>query len=301
MNILFSVDENYVKYLEVNVFQILRHNPDSSINFYIFHRDIPEQRWSGLESLKKIYTRFDYHPIQVPSGIFENLPTGTGLTAHITQETYFRFALNLLPSKVKKILYMDVDIHVRGSLKELWDKEVATIAGVADPFAENLDIERPPLFPEFLWRKRFNIFRTKHTRRIGMSRENRYINCGILLINRDSMPDNLLQGLLELVSELESKGSLRMGDQDAINVYFEGRIDYLDSRFNLQTNHVIGGHYLKDEVAIVHFTGPDKPWHFDPLSYPEGPAFERERYEFKREWNEDLKNFYQLTGNKRQD
>jgi lipopolysaccharide biosynthesis glycosyltransferase len=49
-------------------------------------------------------------------------------------------------------------------------------------------------------------------------------------------------------------------DQPLLNVVFADRINWLDRRYNASDLYDLG---VPADVRVMHFTGPNKPWHDD--------------------------------------
>ncbi len=103
---------------------VLRLGYNDRVNFYIFTEGLSDNSICNLQKLvdgtsntisvkvvdKELIKRFP-------------LPKGEGLS-HISVATYFRlFSTELLP-ELDKAIYLDCDILVRGSLKELWNMDM---------------------------------------------------------------------------------------------------------------------------------------------------------------------------------
>jgi UDP-glucose:(galactosyl)LPS alpha-1,2-glucosyltransferase len=60
------------------------------------------------------------------------------MRGHISVSTYFRLCLDkLMPTNVSRAIYLDSDILIRGSLRELWAVDLGenVLAAVSDPLA----------------------------------------------------------------------------------------------------------------------------------------------------------------------
>ncbi len=122
MNIILACDDRFVPFCSVVISSTVRYN--DRVNFYIFTEGLSDNSICNLQKLvdgtsntisvkvvdKELIKRFP-------------LPKGEGLS-HISVATYFRlFSTELLP-ELDKAIYLDCDILVRGSLKELWNMDM---------------------------------------------------------------------------------------------------------------------------------------------------------------------------------
>ena len=172
------------------------------------------------------------------------------VSSHITLESYLRIlAADLLGDDIGKILYLDCDLVVLDSLRELWETDIGGHSLAA----------APDLYGGF------------RREALGMPAESAYVNAGVLLLN-------LARWRRERIAErlarfIEDHGELTFHDQDAINAVLHGSIRLLNRRWNVQaqmfraTRRAVGDAFAAireacRNPAIVHYAGPEKPWRF---------------------------------------
>ena len=116
INILVTLDKNYIPYLNVMLKSLLESNADCSFDVYLLHSSIPDK---AVESTRKVLgTCGVLHMVKATDIGLDDAPT----TARYPQEIYYRiFAAKYLPQSIDKILYLDPDIIVNGSIKELYN------------------------------------------------------------------------------------------------------------------------------------------------------------------------------------
>lgn len=146
INLLFSINEKYIGKLGCVLHSIMKHDSVNKYVAYVMHSNIPKVTWGCLDSVRERYSNLDVVPVSIDKSLFESLPIGRKQGKHITVETYFRFALDLLPERVEKVLYLDVDILVRKSIEPLWDYNPEVIAGVIDTYGDTL-LNTPSFVP----------------------------------------------------------------------------------------------------------------------------------------------------------
>mgnify|MGYP003295232784 CR=1 FL=1 len=125
-NICYSLDSNYAEQLAVSITSILK-NADitDNINFYILDGGLTIEDKSKIELLKNI-KNFSIHYISVNAEDFQYCPllvekNDEHKDYHVTLPTYFRFKLVEFLPDLSKVLYLDCDVIVRTSLKELFE------------------------------------------------------------------------------------------------------------------------------------------------------------------------------------
>ena len=197
--------------------------------------------------------------------------------------TYYRIlAPRILPINIDKVLYLDSDIIVRGSLNDLWntdlrDRALAAVGELADSRAVNL---------------------------VGLPPGAKYFNGGVLLINLAFWRENsIYERATAFIRDNPEK--VELWDQDALNAILVHSWIELPAHWNAQ-HHFITGlpaarivHLTPEqramvplsEPAVVHFDGDTKPWHWScrhPFQY------EYRKYRLKTPWPQ-----YRLEGKPR--
>jgi lipopolysaccharide biosynthesis glycosyltransferase len=179
---------------------------------------------------------------------------------HVSIATYYRLMSPLiLPAKIEKVLYLDSDIIVRHSLSELWEIDLKdwALAAVDDLW---------PTTEGFL----------AHMEILGLPPNVRYFNAGVLLINLNYWRQNkVCERATAFVRE--NPGKIDFHDQDALNVILARCWIPLPGIWNCQD--LATGRPVPD-VAIVHFVGPGKPWHWSWQS-KEHP-FKKDYHQYRR-------------------
>ena len=191
INVCLATDRNYLQYAGVVIASTLKHAaPDDKLKFYILQDGLTDEDREVLRGLagKKV-CEFEF-----VSPDWSVLPEGK-LIKYISRATLLRLQLpNLLP-EVDKIIYMDCDIVVVDSLRELWDVSMdgALVAGAAD-YCGGLD---------------------KHKESVGCPQV--YLNAGALVFNLDLGRElDISKKFIEVGEALGEKATLL--DQDIINV-----------------------------------------------------------------------------------
>jgi lipopolysaccharide biosynthesis glycosyltransferase len=170
---------------------------------------------------------------------------------------YFRLYLSeLLPRDLERVVFLDADVIVRRSLRELWGTPLgdAPIGAVRDAYlpwvARNW---------RFAWRD------------VDVAPDAPFFNSGVMVVALGSWRDKAIGArAVALLSETSP-----MFDQCALNIVLQHDWAALDPRWNVQSYHLTGDRCLAfasegrdrlDEAlrdpAIVHFTGGsfNRPW-----------------------------------------
>jgi lipopolysaccharide biosynthesis glycosyltransferase len=155
----------------------------------------------------------------------------------------------ILPETLHKVIYLDGDILVFDSLKDLWQKlpkENYAIAGIAD------NCRDPVIFPSQATLERL---RELHIYCPDVSFP-LYINSGVLVMDLDILRrENLFS---DVIAWLVRYRPLRV-DQDAINVILHDRILECEGKWDVFPNSPTTKKPVPG-AAIMHYAGRPKPW-----------------------------------------
>jgi lipopolysaccharide biosynthesis glycosyltransferase len=247
IHVVFSSDERYAPHMGVAMTSILLNSRKSDeLSFHVLSDSISPESIRRLLSLRDIRD-FQLQILDVDQAVKKAISRINTISTdtRITEACYYRLLVGSVFPELEKVLYLDCDLVVLGSLNDIWETDLSdhTLAAVEE-------IMDPPLH------------------RDAFLKISRYFNSGVLLFNllrwRDleyerkclAVPDDLL-------------GKIGHHDQSILNYLFrEGDVRYLDARFNYMIS-------FKEQFApsldpmlkgiqplIVHYAGA-KPWHLD--------------------------------------
>jgi lipopolysaccharide biosynthesis glycosyltransferase len=171
-------------------------------------------------------------------------------TAHYSHAMYLKYDLPEIFPTLDKVLFLDSDVIVSGSLRELWATDLSDRWLAAVP--ENAPASA---FAEYA-RARFNA-------------SGAYFNSGVLLLNlRQLRADGVPRQLAEFTAQ---RPWLSCPDQDAFNAVCGTRALPLPAQFN----HMVMYRGAADGEAarVIHYASWHKPWR--DLSVPLARNFTR--------------------------
>jgi len=247
MNILVTIDDAYTEPLRVMLYSLLFNNQSRHIHIFLIYQRL--SRFS-LKQIAYVIHKMNasFTPIRVNDALFSDAPE----RSHITNATYLRLlAPALLPTDVDRILYLDADIIVDGSLDALYELPMENYYFAAVP--DHLDTSDNNL----------------HKRSIGMPGSAHYVCAGILLMNMEQLRKHM--DLHEVYRLINRKGTLlTMQDQDIINLLYHRHIYLLDSIYGKEAWFYHTGDTFKMLAAklfqkqkrpvIIHYLYHYKPW-----------------------------------------
>lgn len=234
INICFSSDNNYAQHLAVTLASVLANN-DDSLHVYVLDGGISDENKQKILALKKDYD-FEIEFIQIDKSMFDKCPAGK--KNHVTLATYYRLLLAEICSHVDKILYLDVDLVIRSSLKELFEIDMTGkyFAGVSD-CEEHINAPR-----------------------LGLEK---YCNAGVILLNLQKWrEDNITEKFFRWMEENSER--IVLHDQDVINCVLQSGMLKIDDVWNVQVSKYDSSKdFVKmlPDAKIIHYIGKHKPWH----------------------------------------
>ncbi|MDU1350005.1 glycosyltransferase family 8 protein [uncultured Clostridium sp.] len=250
MNILVTLNSNYIRQLVIMLYSILESNKDAKLNVYIAHKKLTKDDFNYIERfLNK--NRCKIIPVEINDEILKNAP----ITKRYPKEMYFRiFAAQFLPKDLDRILYLDPDIVVINSLKELYFMDFENNYYIA---ASHVNKGMQKL----------------NELRLDMERDSHYINSGVMLMNLNVLREN--QKVDEVFEYIEkNKNRLLLPDQDVLSGLYGKKTKTVDSlMYNLSERYLrlynmnlknidkrINLDWVRENTVIIHYCGRNKPW-----------------------------------------
>ena len=251
MNILTCTDSKFVIPTGVMFYSVCKNNVGEELNFYlIVDGSVTEKQKQSIENEIKKFEKTTIHFFKVDIKEIEEYLVV--VAPNFPKSIYYRLLLSdILPKDLDKILYLDGDIIVRHSLKELWNTDISNYSLGAVVNQTN---------------------GKKFWERLKYPKEKGYFNSGVLLVNIKYWRENCLSN--KFIDYLKhNSDSLVNPDQDVLNYVLQDSKILLPERYNVQEFF----YYVDREIVdcensaeidkyifnptILHFTG-NKPWHF---------------------------------------
>ena len=280
LNVVFASDNNYVPFLSIALLSLLEHNENEfeEINIFILNDGIDE---NNKHKLEEIVFPFKCNMTFINAKQLDELDINIMTierNLNISSLTNYSrlFISNLLPDNLDTVLYLDCDALIVGSLKDFWNEDISDYycAGVLD------------------------CINTTIKKEFGFSKEDNYINTGVLLINlKKWREDQVEEKFIEFM--INNQHRFYQHDQGIINNVFRDRIKIVDPRYNLQIHfqtfdydlsrkfNCIETEYYTREIVkeaqknpvFLHFCGSE---YFRPWYNPEHPYAEQFKSYAKR-------------------
>ena len=246
INIVTSCDDAYAQHTAVFLKSFFKQNTNTC-RIFILVPDNFNHRKTLERNLNSHVSNLEFLTINLPDNV------SFKISHHVTAASYFQLLMDrLVPADIRRVIYLDPDMLINGSLDELWtvDLENYIVAAVSDPGVN-----------ENRW------LRDDIGRKIGLDRTSSYFNAGVLVIDLCRWRK---AGLAEraLNFAVDRPDLITFWDQCALNHVVNGRFKELSKHWNFQTDHLRWSNRkctldsLREVGAakIIHFSGPLKPW-----------------------------------------
>lgn len=261
IHIVACADNNYIPQAGILFYSIIKNNPNEEFTFHLVIDDSVTPK--SKQDIKRTIRNNTVCFYQIDSTVIGKLPRldDSNSKSYITKATYYRLFLTaFLPNNIEKMIYLDCDMLVLGSLTDLWMTQI-------DDYAVAAVMDMSEVLPE-------------KYERLNYKKEKGYFNAGMLLINLNFWRNNkLLEQYLNFIDKYPER--ILLHDQDVLNYVLQDKKKSLSLIYNVQD-----GFYrvkkefdytsCKDEVesairhpVILHYSG-QKPWNWNcdhPLKY----------------------------------
>lgn len=243
ISVFYASDNNYSIPLSVSMVSVVA-NTKEFVNFYILENCISQENKNKIESLKEKYSNFSVEWVSVDMNLFKNLPNINWYSLNM----YSRFLIPEIKPNLSKVIYLDVDIILIDDIKKLYDIDL-----------ENNIIGAVHGEQSIVSTSSFK----KHLQELNISDTHWYFGSGVLLIDCLKWKESDI--LTKLFAAMDKyKTNLKYPDQDALNIVFDSTYKVLDDKFNRDINCLknekLNLKSLNDELFLIHYDGPTKPW-----------------------------------------
>lgn len=241
IDVVYAVDKKFLPHLATSIASLVDTNREILGRIFIVGHIVDSVRFRIFQAwLKFRYgVRID---IRKPG---KNVPDGLFTSRGITTAAYYRLLIgDIVPREVNRILYLDADTIVLGSLRDL--------GRLYDNYNASSSVA--------LWASASEQPMPHLREQLGEGSST--FNSGVLLIDLNEWRNAVSTG--DLLGFARDKGEeLLFHDQDVLNLVFANHWGRLPSRFNrMRSVEVL------EEDAVVHFVGSEKPWRAAGRKHP---------------------------------
>lgn len=249
LNILVTLDENYVPPLRTMLKSLFLNNPAERFDVYMAFDEMPGHLIEGLSALCRSHG-CRLIPLRVDGAMFAEAP----IVRYYSRAMYFRLlAAEILPDDLDRALYLDPDTLIVNQVRSLYEIDLSDHLFAAAMHDDPIGL-------------------TKHINRIrlGVPDASGYYNSGVLLLNlRRQRREIRRSDIFEYVREHEAE--LLLPDQDVLNALYANRILPLDETlynydargldwYYMTSNGEKNADWVMRNTVVLHFCGKNKPW-----------------------------------------
>lgn len=231
MKLVLSINNGFEKYASVVLHSFFQYHKKEGTEIFILCEQCNDSLLKLKWFEKKYSCAVNFCEIDIAS---LNNPVVNG---HVSIAAYFRLLLARLLPQISKVIYLDCDLLINGSLNELWNTAIKdyAVAGVEDKMVTHKD-------------------------ELGFPENKPYFNSGVLLINLDYWRQKNLTGqFLQFLGTNSER--IRYWDQDVLNMVLQDKCLFLPKKWN----YIPTADKVTNDVRILHFAGKHKPW---DIHYP---------------------------------
>jgi len=214
--IVSSADENYAMPLVVSMYSALSNlTYEGKVLLYLIDGGIrprTKQRIGQVLHLKHLNIRIEW--IQPDFSLIDKLK----ISGHINLTTYFRVLVPwLLPTSLKKAIYLDSDLVIEGNLHHIWEQDLGDNLALGCQDYLNPYVSCPEALLDTY-------------QGLNLAKDTVYCNVGVMVIDLDRWRQ---EDIPSKVIELVQKYQFNLMDQDGINAAIAGRWGLLDDKWNV--------------------------------------------------------------------
>lgn len=225
MNVMYLCDDNYAMIAGVSILSLMENNRDmEAINIFLVSDGISD---CNIEKIKLCVKQYNRNLVILEKPDIKSL-LGCNVEMHWWIENVFSrvFLGEVFKDyrEVRRLIYIDCDTLIVGSLQDLWDMDLGgrTGAGVCEAMG--------------------NI----HKKVIGLSKEDNYFNAGMFLIDLNKWREADVDAKAsEFVNR--KNGRLEYADESVLNGVLSKELKRVSPKYNLTS---LSFYFTADELKI---------------------------------------------------
>ncbi len=260
MNVLFAINEAFVPGFISTAFSFCFNNGGTH-RFFVMHNDLSDK------SVRLIHKRLDRFQCEIN---FVDIGTGafkdelfTSLPRYYSQSINRLLPQLAVPDDVHRLLYLDSDITINGSLENFYNLDLK------GNFLAAPSVRRDGQDGGPYWDQEAGVYRLL---KIPLLFETTYFNSGVLLLDVDKFRTVDVNFYADIVRE--NKEKIVFADQDILNLAYERKtLNIIDRRLNctIPNNMRLRKgelQWIKTEVKALHYVVTKKPWMYTKYTNP---------------------------------
>ncbi|MCS2609142.1 glycosyltransferase family 8 protein [Halomonas dongshanensis] len=255
VNIAFITDANYLMATYIAMHSIVsKRNTDYNYNIYLFLVDLDKAEAEAFNKLKRKNLKIFIMEYSECTKEFAIKKEGF----HVSTAAVVKFQLSEILKDCDRVLYLDGDIIVQGDLVDFYNKSLENVYGAV---VEDI---KPKLK-----------YKPSILKKLDIEKHDAYFNSGVMLLNLSKLRE---EKVADKLFEYRRSGINFFMDQDALNVVFRSKLNFLPIRYNFLTTlssvfdireinreYGIRYHYNSfdealNDAEVIHYASKNKPW-----------------------------------------
>lgn len=210
-HIVYASDDRFAEILGVSLISLFENSRDIEIVLYILDSGITADNKKKLETVCKSYKR--NLPVWIEAkDISKELSVEVAVDRGSLSQYARLFLSGCLPENLERVLYLDCDILIKQSIRELWNLDLhdKTIGALMDAFSKY------------------------YRKNIDLKPDDIMFNSGVMLIDLQRWREQQVEDkLLKFIAD--KNGRVQQGDQGALNHVLSHDTYCFEPRFNSVT------------------------------------------------------------------
>ena len=246
--IFFTIDDTYAPFLAVALNSAIKNSSkERQYRAFVLHQCLSKENAEMLKALETDNFKIEITPIKESLCSIDDREGNRLRCDYFTLTIYFRLFIATLFPQYDKGIYIDSDVVLLDDVAKLFDTDIGKNLIGACKDTSIIDIEP---------------FLNYTEEAIGVKRDE-YVNSGVLLMNlkelREAEFDKHFLSLLETY-HFDSVAP----DQDYLNAICNGKIHYLDAKWDFMPNEAKP---IMEAPSLVHYNLFSKPWCYDNIQH----------------------------------
>lgn len=245
--VFFAIDNGYAPFLAVALNSLVEHSKEQNdYNITVLYKDLKEENMLRLKKFERDNVKINFKNMKVNLDAFDNRKENRFRCDYIIA-IYFRLFIASMFKDLDKAIYLDSDIVLNDDVAELYSIDIKDnlLGGCYDA-----SISTSPILYGYT------------EQAVGV-KKHEYINSGILLMNLKEMRLKNFEGhFLSLLNKY--RFDTVAPDQDYINAMCNGKIFYIDQKWNAMPNE---DQEPLENPSLIHYNLFSKPWHYNGVQY----------------------------------
>lgn len=248
MNIMISINRDYVKYACIMLMSLKQHHKDILLSVYILHNELTDEDFQQMDEIIGP-EGIELIPVFIPEGTVRDFQIGDWPEVN----AYRLLAADLFGGSLDRILHLDVDILITGDISEFYNT----------PFDDNYLVACPDYLSDDERRQK--------CRQYGKDDDAVFFNAGVLLFNISKLSsEGFYYSVYADIRKKYPNIKIEYPDQDMLNLLFGGKTKHADRirynysplyyKMNDREHSYDSPQELEQNCSIVHMISGTKSW-----------------------------------------